>query len=184
MLALYLLIVLMIVAAVIAVEIEDLLSSVIAVGVVGLAFALVCLLLQAPDLAITQLTVEVIAVIILIRATIHLRLKPEVTGSRFIPALVAFVFGWVLFALCWELAGDLPAFGEPAMRVSKSYLDNGLADTGAANIVTAVLLDYRAYDTRGEATILLTAALGVLTIVRPRGRIPEAKPGVDSNERG
>ena len=183
MLALYLLIMLMLVAAIIAVEIEDLLSSVVAVGLVGLAFALVCLLLQAPDLAITQLTVEVIAVIILIRATIHLRLEPEVTGNRFIPALLAVTFGWVLFTLCWELSGDLPTFGDPAMRVSQYYVENGLADTGAANIVTAVLLDYRAYDTLGEATILFTAALGVLTIVRPRGRIPEAKPGDGPNER-
>lgn len=173
MLALYVLIVFMIAAAIIAVEIDDLLSSVVAVGAVGLGLALVCLLLQAPDVAITQLTVEIIALIILIRATIHYGLKPAVAGNRVVPALVAAGFGWVLLAMCWKLGGELPEFGSPSMRVAQLYVDNGLEQTGAANIVSAVLLDYRAYDTLGEATVLFTAALGVLTVTRRSGRKAE-----------
>ena len=182
MLALYVLIVLMIVAAIIAVEIDDLLSSVVAVGAVGLGLALACLLLQAPDVAITQLTVEIIAVIILIRATIHLRLKPTVAGNRVIPALVAVGFGWAILAVFWEFGNELPVFGDPIMRVAETYVDKGLADTGAANIVSAVLLDYRAYDTLGEATVLFTAALGVLTITRRSGRKDETGSGGPSHE--
>jgi multisubunit Na+/H+ antiporter MnhB subunit len=182
MLALYVLMVLMILAAIIAVEIDDLLSSVVAVGAVGLGLALVCLLLQAPDVAITQLTVEIIALIILIRATIHFRLKPAVTGNRLIPALVAVGFGWALLAIIWNFAGELPAFGTPPMRVSETYLEKGLGETGAANIVSAVLLDYRAYDTLGEATVLFTAALGVLTVTRRSGHETESDSRGTSNE--
>ena len=56
------------------------------------------------------------------------------------------------------------------MRVAKFYLDKGLLRTGATNLVASVILDFRAYDTLGEATILFTAVIGVLAIVRRIGR--------------
>ena len=48
---------------------------------------------------------------------------------------------------------------------SNTYLREGLESTGAANIVTAVLLDFRAYDTLGEATVLFCAIIGALSIL-------------------
>ncbi|MEE8317508.1 MAG: hydrogen gas-evolving membrane-bound hydrogenase subunit E, partial [Candidatus Omnitrophota bacterium] len=45
-----------------------------------------------------------------------------------------------------------------------------LRQTGATNLVTAVILDYRAYDTLGEATILFTAVMAVLAVMRRIGR--------------
>ena len=48
---------------------------------------------------------------------------------------------------------------------SNTYLGTGLEDTGAPNIVTAILLDFRAYDTLGEATVLFCAITGALTIL-------------------
>ena len=65
---------------------------------------------------------------------------------------------------------DLPAFGHPIMRVAQTYLQDGLAKTGAANVVSSVILDFRAYDTLGEATVLFTAVIGVLAVVRRIGR--------------
>ena len=65
---------------------------------------------------------------------------------------------------------DLPEFGYPAMRVASTYLKEGLSKTGATNLVSSVILDYRAYDTLGEATILFTAVIGVLAVVRRIGR--------------
>ena len=56
------------------------------------------------------------------------------------------------------------------MKVAKVYLDQGLVKTGATNLVSAVILDYRAYDTLGEATILFAAVIGVLAVVRKVGR--------------
>lgn len=166
MVAIYILLVLMILAAIIAVEIRDLLSSVIAVGAVGLLLSLVSLLLKAPDVAITQLTVEIVAVIVLIRAAIHRDVAHRVLGTKPLTAAVALVFSAAFLALvCWSLA-DLRQFGDPAMRVSSRYAEEGLAETGAANVVASVLLDYRGYDTLGEATVLFTAAMGVLAVTR------------------
>ncbi|MFC1809176.1 hydrogenase subunit MbhD domain-containing protein [Candidatus Omnitrophota bacterium] len=70
MVELYVLLTFMIIAAIIAVEVKDLLSSVIAVGAVGMGLSIVFLILKAPDVAITQLVVEILCLIILIRATL------------------------------------------------------------------------------------------------------------------
>ncbi|MBI5124154.1 MAG: DUF4040 domain-containing protein [Candidatus Omnitrophica bacterium] len=167
----------MIIGAIIAVEVKDLLSSVIAVGVTGLGVCLTFLVLKAPDLAITQLVVEVLCLIILIRATIRRDLPFSTTGRWFFNTLVTVLFIIVFLAISWKAFKDLPRFGYPIMKVAKVYLEQGLIRTGAANLVSAVILDYRAYDTLGEATILFTAVIGVLAIVRKVGRkkIGEAK---------
>lgn len=170
MLELYILLIFMIVAAVIAVEVRDLLSSVVAVGAVGLALSVAFLVLKAPDLAITQLVVEILCLVILIRATIT-REKVEARGRQAVfMALAGLVFAGLFLFLVLAPLRELPPFGSPTMRVAGTYLAEGLKQTGAANIVSAVILDYRAYDTLGEATILLTAVIGVLAVMRRVGR--------------
>jgi multisubunit Na+/H+ antiporter MnhB subunit len=56
------------------------------------------------------------------------------------------------------------------MKVAKTYIEQGVAKTGATNIIAAIILDFRAYDTLGEATILFTAVIGVLAVMRRIGR--------------
>ncbi|MCM8782648.1 MAG: hypothetical protein NC828_06350 [Candidatus Omnitrophica bacterium] len=70
---------------------------------------------------------------------------------------------------------ELPRFGYPLMRVAKGYISNGPEKTGAANIVAAIILDFRAYDTLGEASVLFTAVMGVLAVMRKIGRIKDEK---------
>ena len=77
---LHILLIFMIFAAIVAIEVKDLLSSVIAVGAVGFALCLAFLILKAPDLAITQLVVEILCLIILIRATINKDLPLVIEG--------------------------------------------------------------------------------------------------------
>jgi len=76
----------------------------------------------------------------------------------------------VLLLVAFQCFPDLPKFGEPMLRVSQYYLDEGLKQTGATNLVTSVILDFRAFDTLGEVTVLFAAALGVLSVVRTVGR--------------
>jgi multisubunit Na+/H+ antiporter MnhB subunit len=79
-----------------------------------------------------------------------------------------------LFLICAYFAfKDLPKFGQPIMRVAQEYIDKGLKKTGAANIVASIILDFRGYDTLGEVTILFTAVMGVLAVIRKVGRINE-----------
>lgn len=161
----------MIIGAIVAVEIRSLLSSVVAVGVVGFILCVVFFILRAPDVAITQLIVEVIALVILIRATGIKKDVTEIKGEqRELFTLVISVGAVATLAVFFFLAArSLPEFGIPLMSVSKDYLAN-LARSGAVNRVASVLLDFRAYDTLGEATVLFTAVVGAIAILRGKGR--------------
>ena len=170
MVELYILLGFMIVGAIIAIEVKDLLSSVVAVGAVGLGLSIVFLILKAPDVAITQLVVEILALIILIRATLRKDLPFSTSGRWFLNTLITVGFIVVALLVAGKCFKDLPEFGYPIMKVASTYLKEGLAKTGATNLVAAVILDYRAFDTLGEATVLFTAVIGVLTVVRKIGR--------------
>lgn len=171
MIELYLLLIFMIIGAIVAVQIRSLLSSVVAVGVVGFALCVVFFFLRAPDVAITQLIVEIIVLVILIRATGIKKDVTEIIGGRreffVLGTTVVFVIGFAIFAF-WGLR-SLPEFGKPLMSVSKDYLAP-IMKSGAVNRVTSVLLDFRAYDTLGEATVLFTAVIGAIAILRKKGR--------------
>jgi multicomponent Na+:H+ antiporter subunit B len=78
--------------------------------------------------------------------------------------LLAFVAAVLVTA-----SAALPPFGDPsapaATHVSPRYIEQSAAETGAANMVTAVLADYRGYDTLGETTVIFIAGLACLLIV-------------------
>ncbi len=171
MIELYLLLIFMIIGAIVAVQIRSLLSSVVAVGVVGFVLCVIFFILRAPDVAITQLIVEVIALVILIRATGVKKDVSEIKGGlRELMTLgitIVFVVSFAVFSF-WALR-FLPEFGKPLMSVSKNYFLPVLR-SGAINRVASVLLDFRAYDTLGEATVLFTAVVGAIAILRKAGR--------------
>jgi len=169
------LIALAVIGAIVAVHSSTLLYSVISVGAVGFLVAIAFVFLSAPDVAIVQIGVEVISLVILIRATIGRDVKSKSDRG----ALTVMVAGVTLLAIIGVLTvrvvGTFPEFGSPVMeRIAQApattYLHDSLAVTGAPNTVTAVLLDFRGYDTLGEATVLFCAVLGVSTILRRRAR--------------
>ena len=175
MLELHLLLIFMIIGAIVAVEIKDLLSSVVALGAVGLGLSIAFLVLKAPDVAITQLVVEILALIILIRATLKKDLPFSTSGRWVINSIITICFIGILLIVASKCFKDLPEFGYPIMRVATTYLKEGLPKTGAANIVASVILDYRAFDTLGEITVLFTAVIGVMAVVRRIGRKKEGE---------
>ena len=170
MLALYVLLFLMIIGAVVALEVRDVLSSVVALGAVGLGLCFTFLILKAPDVAITQLVVEILALILLIRATLKQDTPRVPTGRRALFTAMGMGFGVVLMLVAIKSFPDLPVFGEPQLRVARHYLEAGSQQTGATNLVASVILDYRAFDTLGEATVLFTAVMAVLAVARTMGR--------------
>ena len=178
----------MLLAALIAVEARDLLSSVIAVGAAGFALSVIDLLVGAPDLAITQVVVEVIALVLLIRVVLtredtSTTARHDVLRTGGVLLAGGLILASVFVAVGGGSAaeGTVPAFGRPVLAgdgavgpgVSEQYLTGTKEETGAANAVTAILLDYRAYDTLGEATVILVSILGVYVILRPVGRRKE-----------
>jgi multisubunit Na+/H+ antiporter MnhB subunit len=167
---LHILLVFMIFAGIVAIEVKDLLSSIIAVGAVGFALCLAFLILKAPDLAITQLVVEILCLIILIRATLKKDLPLVIEGRWVFNTVFTLAFAAIFLLFGWWALSELPKFGEPIMAVARKYLEEGTAKTGAVNIVSAIILDFRAYDTLGEATVLFTSVIGIMAILRRPGR--------------
>ena len=179
MLVFYILLLFIIIAAIIAVETQDLLSSVICVGAIGFGASIMFLFLRAPDIAITQIVVEVLALIILIRACISRELT-FISGPReFFGVVVSVVIIFVIFLAGISVFETLPDFGTAAFTAAaeapqipepaaQHYIENGLQETGAANLVASVILDFRAYDTLGEATVLFTAIIGATVIMRKK----------------
>lgn len=176
-----LLLLLMIAAAFAALQTPNLLSAVISMGAVGFGVSMAYILLRAPDAAIPHIVVEILTLLLLIRATIW-RGVHFVTGQRDVfGSAVALGLVIILLILLLPVFNALP-FGHAATwsqspagqfdLASTYYLNKGLQDTGAANITTAVLLSYRVYDTLGEATVLFTAIVGALVLLRRQARKP------------
>jgi multicomponent Na+:H+ antiporter subunit B len=72
-------------------------------------------------------------------------------------------------AILFYAAGSVPSMGDPdapaSTHVSPRYIEKALEETGAANMVTAVLADYRGYDTLGETVVIFTAGLACLLVL-------------------
>ena len=173
MIGLYLLLALMILGAIIALEAADLISAIISLGVIGFGLVLIFLLLQAPDLAIVQIVVETLSLVILIAAILKTT-REDTTETYGLKKVGLWGLGLIFFVtfmfFSYQALNLIPKFGHPIMLMAKNYIDLGLAKTGAANLVTSVILDFRGYDTLGEATVLFTAVIGVVAVLRKRGR--------------
>ena len=167
------LLVLMILGAIIALESRDLLSGIISLGIIGFALTIIFLLLQAPDLAIVQIIVETLTLVILIAAILKTTREDTTEAFGFGKSLL-WGLGLVVIAafllVTVNLLKYLPPFGSPVLRMAQPYIDLGLPQTGAANLVAAIILDFRGYDTLGEATVLFTAVAGTVAVLRSVGR--------------
>lgn len=171
----------MVMAAIVAIETKDLLAAVISVTAVGFGAIIAFFYMRAPDVAVVPIVVEVLVLVILIRATLQVGLKTFIGNRAFFGFLVTVALLVVIFLGSVRVINGLPGFGDPVVArfmdaPSKAYIESGLQDTGATNIVTAVLLDYRAYDTLGEATVLFTSIVGAIAILRKKARKKTSEP--------
>ncbi len=173
MIEIHLILFFMIVSALVAVEAKDLLSSVIAVGAVGIGLSMAFLVLKAPDLAMMQLVVEILSLIILIRATIRKDLPFSMSGRWAFNTTATVIFLAVFLAAAYFALKNISAFGSAMMRVSGAYISESQA-VGAKNVVAAITLNFRALDTLGEAMVLFTAVIGILAIARKIGHKKES----------
>jgi multicomponent Na+:H+ antiporter subunit B len=87
---------------------------------------------------------------------------------------------FLLFVIAWGIATvlyEIP-YGTSKTKIGDTYIEKGREETGAANIVTSVVLNYRGFDTLGEVTVLLVAAIGVgaMLTIRREKRKREIEP--------
>ncbi|WP_018410604.1 monovalent cation/H+ antiporter subunit A [Methyloversatilis thermotolerans] len=149
-------------------------QALVLVGVIGLVTALTFVGLSAPDLALTQLSVEVVSTVLLLMGLALLPQRSPVesdTFRRLRDATLALFAGAGVAALSWLVLTRDHA------SISWFFLDKSLAEGGGTNVVNVILVDFRGYDTFGEITVLGIAAIGVLALLDGfRTRRPDADP--------
>ena len=144
------------------------LLAVIFLSVVGLIVTLVFLRFSAPDLALTQISVEVVTIVLLLSA---LRYLPELApvddtpARRWRDAVLAVLAGLGLGALAYAMAT------RSFSTISAFHIDQAVPGGGGANVVNVILVDFRGFDTLGEIAVLTMAALGIHALL-DRSRIP------------
>ena len=154
-------------AALVAISTSSRLAAVAALGVVGYGVALLYVLFGAPDLAMTQVLIETLTVIIFVLVLFHLP-KFAIRSSRRTrtrDAIVAGATGLLMTGI--TLAAFTVTSNGP---IADYYTDHSVPDGHGENVVNVILVDFRAFDTLGEITVLATAALGVYALIRLRPR--------------
>ena len=141
---------------------HDRFQSVVVAGVIGLVTALSFVGLSAPDLALTQLTVEVVSTVLLLMG---LALLPRQTpressvSRRWRDGLLALAGGSGMAWLAWVM------LTRDHESIAWYFLNNSAVAGGGTNVVNVILVDFRGYDTFGEITVLAIAAVGVLALM-------------------
>ena len=138
------------------------LTAVILVGVVGLATALTFAYFSAPDLALTQLSVEVVstALMLMALALIPRNGPKESSSSRRMRDLVLSILaGAGVSALLWAV------LTRPHESIAWYYLAQSVPLGGGSNVVNVILVDFRGFDTFGEIIVLGIAAIGALSLM-------------------
>lgn len=103
-------------------------------------------------------------------------------------AVMGILIAVFLILLLLMTVNALPQFGDPDApvnnEVSERYIEQGLEETGAVNIVAGMILDYRAFDTFGESCVLFVATCCVMILLRvDKDEDPKSKSIEDMNDR-
>jgi multicomponent Na+:H+ antiporter subunit B len=149
--------------------IEDVLGAILAFAAYSLGISIIWVVLQAPDVALTEAAVGAgVMTILFLLAVANTARDPasrlfEPIGWRSVILVGAFV-GVLALAL-----PAIPAIGDPqapivSYRVTDHYLATSYEATGVKNAVTAVLAAFRGLDTLGEAIVVFTAAVAALVV--------------------
>ena len=150
-------------AAFVATIVQSRLAAVASLGVVGYGVSLIYILYGAPDLAMTQFLIESLTVILFVLAFYHLPQFTQLSsrGSRIRDILIALLAGGLMSALVLSATGVLfyPS-------ISDYFVRNALPLGHGRNIVNVILVDFRAFDTMGEITVLGIAAIGVYVLLK------------------
>lgn len=147
------------------------------ISVVGLMISIAFTRFSAPDLALTQLSVEVVTVILLMLALFFL---PHKTPKQSEPSKVVRDLG--LASLVGIIVGSLSyaIMTRPFSTISDFFIANAKSGGGGTNVVNVILVDFRGFDTLGEIAVLGIAALGIFKLLT---RIPVFKPSSDGEGR-
>ncbi len=137
--------------------------ALITIGVVGLVVSLAFVKFSAPDLALTQLSVEIVTIVLLLLALFFLpqHTAPEKSSVRmWRDGVIALLAGVGAAAMAWGV------LTRPYDTIAGYFLENSKPGGGGTNVVNVILVDFRGYDTLGEITVLALAGLGIVALLQ------------------
>ncbi|MCB1415912.1 MAG: DUF4040 domain-containing protein, partial [Nitratireductor sp.] len=152
---------------------HDRLTAIVSLGIQGFSVAVIFILFGAPDLAFTQFMVETLSVVIL--ALVMTRLTLDKTdhrpfGEKSFDITVASVAGSG-FAVLMLAVLQVPF--DP--RLSEFFSAYSRVVAHGRNIVNVIIVDFRGLDTLGEIAVVMIAGLGIIALIRIRGRQPRSE---------
>jgi multicomponent Na+:H+ antiporter subunit A len=148
------------------------LFAILALGIQGVAVALIFLVFGAPDLSFTQLMVEILSVVILalVMTRLHLdRSDPRVLEDLVRDGGLALLCGVGVTILLFAVLG-----GTLDPRLSDFFNASSVPIAHGHNIVNVILVDFRGLDTLGEISVVMAAGIAVLALIRGARRRAEA----------
>ncbi len=178
----FVLLLLVVVCGLAAVLYKNILNSIMILGAYSLLMAILWTRYNSVDVAFTEAAVGAGITTVLLLAALSRTLVEEeepaapkkalfpviASISRLIPLGVVLLTGAVL--VYGTL--DMPNFGDPSapanLHVAPYYIEKSHPETGVINFVTAILASYRGYDTLGEVTVIFTAGICVIILLRRR----------------
>ncbi|RBW48424.1 monovalent cation/H+ antiporter subunit A [Marinobacter sp. F3R11] len=149
--------------------------ALVLLSVVGLIVALAFARFSAPDLAMTQLSVEVVTIVLLMLALYYMPSWTPMESSgpqRFRDILIALVAGSGMTLI------TLTMLTQPFSTISEFFLENSKPGGGGTNVVNVILVDFRGFDTLGEITVLAIAALGIYSMLKNTALTPPPGDGL------
>lgn len=181
--------VILLLTAVLALRVRDLLTAVALLAGYSLFAAVLFTGVQALDVALVEAALGAGLTGVLFIAAILATTRRSVARERprqqgLVLLLVVVFFGLMVFA-----STDLPDRGDPdspsQTGIATSYLSRSMQDTQTPNVVTALLADYRSLDTLGETLVILSAALAAALVLirRPEDDPPDAPDAPDVPDR-
>jgi multisubunit Na+/H+ antiporter MnhB subunit len=154
--------------ALLVLRLRDLLSCAIALGGCGFFISWAYFALRAPDLGVVQLLVEVIKMCILVLVVARTHRVAFSIESRRVRLAVASLLACILFIFVFAVAPALSPYGGEGTELAQRYVEHASDETGSENVVTSILLGFRAYDTVGEICVLFVSILGVAILLRKK----------------
>lgn len=141
------------------------LAAVAAMGVVGLAISLIFVYYSAPDLAMTQFSIDTLTVILFVLVLYRLPkyLKLSDRKARIKDGFLSVVFGSLITVLALEVLGE-----PQGSQITDYYAENAYVLAKGKNVVNVILVDFRGIDTFMEIAVLTIAAIGVFSLLKLR----------------
>jgi len=148
------------------------LAAVASLGVVGLSFSLLFLFYSAPDLAMTQFSVDTLTVILFVLVLYRLPKYLNLSDSRLRikHGILSVSFGVLITLLILKVLGETKN-----TEVTEFYAENAYKLAKGKNIVNVILVDFRGIDTMIEISVLIVAALGVFGLLKLRLKTKDKK---------